>query len=366
MPKPGRCVVVILGVGGDLAQRKLLPALFHLFLDGGMPDEFAIIGVERGDATHRRGISRRRSRDAVAAEVSPAQLQNGWVEFGRRLHYVAGDFARCRRVRQVEAMYRRHQRHDSRPARAPVSSRASAQPLSGGHSSAGQLRIAAEDARSRRAPMGAGGDREAVRSRRSERAGAAARRPAGDGRAPALSHRSLSRQGDRAEPAGAAVCQFDLRDGLEPALRRARADHRQRDARRGAPRQVLRGSRHRPRHVPESSLAVAHAHRDGAADGVWRRPGARRKGQGAARDSSDATRPLPCGGSTARAGRWARGAGLSPGGAGRAPIRRRRRMPPCGSRSTTGGGRACRSSCVPASGWRPAGPRSRSGSGGRR
>jgi len=92
MPKPGRCVVVILGIGGDLARRKLLPALFHLFLDGGMPDEFAIIGVERGDASTDEAV-RAGVRETLSAEVSPAQLQKGWVEFGRRLHYVAGDLA---------------------------------------------------------------------------------------------------------------------------------------------------------------------------------------------------------------------------------------------------------------------------------
>jgi glucose-6-phosphate 1-dehydrogenase len=91
MPKPGRCVMVILGVGGDLARRKVLPALYHLYLDGGMPDDFAIIGVERGagitDDAFRNGVA-----DALtAADISSAQLQKGWGEFGKRLHYVAGD-----------------------------------------------------------------------------------------------------------------------------------------------------------------------------------------------------------------------------------------------------------------------------------
>ena len=90
MPKPGRCVVVILGVGGDLARRKLLPALFHLYLDGGMPDEFAIVGVERGssgtDEAFRNSVG-----ETLTAEVTPAQLQRGWGEFGKRLHYVPGD-----------------------------------------------------------------------------------------------------------------------------------------------------------------------------------------------------------------------------------------------------------------------------------
>lgn len=91
MPKPGRCVVVILGVGGDLARRKLLPALYHLYLDGGMPDDFAIIGVERGAAMTDEGFRNGVVETLTAADISPAQLQQGWAEFVKRLHYVAGD-----------------------------------------------------------------------------------------------------------------------------------------------------------------------------------------------------------------------------------------------------------------------------------
>jgi len=93
MPKPGRCIVVILGVGGDLARRKLLPALFHLFLDGGLPDEFAILGVERGAGMSGESFRNGVAESLKAADISPAQLQKGWSEFGRRLHFVAGDLA---------------------------------------------------------------------------------------------------------------------------------------------------------------------------------------------------------------------------------------------------------------------------------
>lgn len=91
MPKPGRCVVVILGVGGDLARRKLLPALYHLFLDGGMPDDFAIIGVERGAGLTDEAFQSGVADTLTGADISSAQLQTGWGEFGKRLYYVAGD-----------------------------------------------------------------------------------------------------------------------------------------------------------------------------------------------------------------------------------------------------------------------------------
>lgn len=39
--------IVIFGASGDLAQRKLIPALFHLANAGGLPDRFAVVGFSR-------------------------------------------------------------------------------------------------------------------------------------------------------------------------------------------------------------------------------------------------------------------------------------------------------------------------------
>ena len=41
--------LVIFGATGDLARRKLLPALFRRMLDGQMPTDARIIGVARRD-----------------------------------------------------------------------------------------------------------------------------------------------------------------------------------------------------------------------------------------------------------------------------------------------------------------------------
>ena len=40
-------VFVIFGGAGDLAWRKLVPALFDLFADGRLPDDYAVIAVDR-------------------------------------------------------------------------------------------------------------------------------------------------------------------------------------------------------------------------------------------------------------------------------------------------------------------------------
>ena len=41
------CIIVIMGATGDLTARKLIPALFNLYLNGGLPESFQIVGCGR-------------------------------------------------------------------------------------------------------------------------------------------------------------------------------------------------------------------------------------------------------------------------------------------------------------------------------
>ena len=51
-PSPaGDCTVVIFGATGDLARRKLLPALVNLAGRGALPERFAVLGVGRTPMT---------------------------------------------------------------------------------------------------------------------------------------------------------------------------------------------------------------------------------------------------------------------------------------------------------------------------
>jgi len=51
MKKPKNLILVIFGASGDLTKRKLIPALFHLYKQGLLPDKFAILGVSRSKLT---------------------------------------------------------------------------------------------------------------------------------------------------------------------------------------------------------------------------------------------------------------------------------------------------------------------------
>ncbi len=47
MKKLENCVIVIFGATGDLTKRKLLPALFDLYLRKSLPKNFAVLGTGR-------------------------------------------------------------------------------------------------------------------------------------------------------------------------------------------------------------------------------------------------------------------------------------------------------------------------------
>ena len=48
VPKvPDPYLIVLFGASGDLAKRKVLPAIYNLFLEGILPQEFSVLGVSR-------------------------------------------------------------------------------------------------------------------------------------------------------------------------------------------------------------------------------------------------------------------------------------------------------------------------------
>src|SRR5271167_94189 len=44
--------LVVFGATGDLAKRKLLPAIYNLAHEGGLPERFFLIGVSRSEMPH--------------------------------------------------------------------------------------------------------------------------------------------------------------------------------------------------------------------------------------------------------------------------------------------------------------------------
>ena len=88
--RPDPTSIVIFGATGDLAGRKLAPALFNMMLDNAMSEPTVIIGVSRGELTGPAFAEHLRPR---VAEFSRRKVEpSAWDKFASMLDYVAGDF----------------------------------------------------------------------------------------------------------------------------------------------------------------------------------------------------------------------------------------------------------------------------------
>jgi glucose-6-phosphate 1-dehydrogenase len=82
--------LIIFGASGDLARRKLMPALWSLYAARTLPEPFVILGVARTEMTD--GEFRIRTREAVTefARVQPPS-EHVWERFASSLFYLSGD-----------------------------------------------------------------------------------------------------------------------------------------------------------------------------------------------------------------------------------------------------------------------------------
>jgi glucose-6-phosphate 1-dehydrogenase len=89
--RPEPFTLVIFGAGGDLTWRKLVPALYNLFLDGWLPDQFALIGLDLKPMSDDE--CRTRWRDGVDRFSRQGRAQDDeWADFAAHVAYLAADF----------------------------------------------------------------------------------------------------------------------------------------------------------------------------------------------------------------------------------------------------------------------------------
>ncbi len=90
LPQAEPCTVVIFGAAGDLAKRKLVPALFNLACEGCKHNRFRILGVgrtEMSDADFRALMHHA----VKTAKDTRDFSEDRWTEFAARLSYMIGD-----------------------------------------------------------------------------------------------------------------------------------------------------------------------------------------------------------------------------------------------------------------------------------
>lgn len=89
-------IIIIFGGTGDLNSRKLAPALYNLFLDGWLPDEFSIIGTGRTSLTDEAFAEKLLEGINKFSRRGKAKKEN-WAAFSKHLFYQAAD------VKEVKA-----------------------------------------------------------------------------------------------------------------------------------------------------------------------------------------------------------------------------------------------------------------------
>ena len=89
VPDPN--VVVLFGATGDLAHRKVVPALYHLWAGDLLPEKFALVCFGRRDATDATMRTDLRTSLEKHARVKPID-EARWSEFAARISYVKGAF----------------------------------------------------------------------------------------------------------------------------------------------------------------------------------------------------------------------------------------------------------------------------------
>ncbi|MDB5253356.1 MAG: glucose-6-phosphate dehydrogenase [Flaviaesturariibacter sp.] len=95
-------ILYIFGGSGDLTQRKLIPALYNLFLDGYLPGKFSVVGVGRNDMSDtaykahlRKGVQKfSRRKDEMKKE---------WSRFSSHIDYERHDLLNDKSYKSMAA-----------------------------------------------------------------------------------------------------------------------------------------------------------------------------------------------------------------------------------------------------------------------
>ncbi|WP_435628184.1 glucose-6-phosphate dehydrogenase [Candidatus Ferrigenium straubiae] len=81
---------VLFGAGGDLASRKIVPALFNLHLAGRLPEHFLLLGVGRANYDNQT-LANYYLQGVIRHSRSGAPADQAWQEFSRKIRFVKAD-----------------------------------------------------------------------------------------------------------------------------------------------------------------------------------------------------------------------------------------------------------------------------------
>ncbi len=95
------CLLLIFGGAGDLSHRKLLPALYNLSIDRGLPERFAIVAFSMEDLDDDG--YRQWARGGIDKFSRRALDESQWTKFAPLLHFVRGRFDQAADFKSLKA-----------------------------------------------------------------------------------------------------------------------------------------------------------------------------------------------------------------------------------------------------------------------
>ena len=85
------CAIVVFGASGDLAKRKVIPAMFDLAQHNSLGERFAILGFARTPMTDESFRGNLDEAAKTISEVGPVDPEK-WNAFAGNLYYLSGDY----------------------------------------------------------------------------------------------------------------------------------------------------------------------------------------------------------------------------------------------------------------------------------
>src|SRR5713226_3124001 len=92
-------VLVMFGVTGDLARKKLLPAVYDLANRGLLPPGFSLVGFARRDWVDEDFAQL--THDAIREHARTPFRETVWQQVAEGIRFVAGDFSDAAAFRQL-------------------------------------------------------------------------------------------------------------------------------------------------------------------------------------------------------------------------------------------------------------------------
>src|SRR5213595_360699 len=102
LPEVEPSIIVIFGASGDLAKRKLIPALYDLFHAGCLKRNFAVLGVGQAAWSDEEFRTTMRAGAEKSEDVDNFQAAK-WEEFVQHLTYLTGDLTNDATYSEVAA-----------------------------------------------------------------------------------------------------------------------------------------------------------------------------------------------------------------------------------------------------------------------